>query len=299
MMDTDDLRQQIQSILHPEPDDDGLHYESWPHPRLSSEHGLDASYFRGGHEPRGDGAFERLLQDSSDPLHNTLESVSVPLSLISAALELFGDSMVAYHEDKRRWGIYRFYPPILTTMWSAFESWVRISSQIYLATAVNVPTPVRDALNETRAVVNEKGEITPRADRRPVLERYSLLLKYGCGLSVDRGAKFWQAGKLVEKTRNALVHYEVAEAPSLTASGMWHHMEAVFLLLIAPSCLVGRTLFSHQFDYYSLLVELLPLVSEFEERPLHKGWPKEALIFHCPFEGVDEGRYPLRWKPRP
>jgi len=295
-MDTEDLRGQIELILHPEPDDDGTRYYAAPHSRLVTEHGLDTSYFRGHFDLAGDLQFERVLNDENDPLHVTLTSISVPSSLMSAALQLFADSIVTYHAQPRRWDVYRFYPPVLTTIWSAFEAWVRISSQLFVSTASNIPQPVKDALNETRQTVNEKGKITLKSDRRSALERYCLLLQYGCGLTVDRSRKYWQAAKNVEGVRDALVHYDVTKAPSLTASEVWSHIEAIMLLFIVPSCIIRRTLNAHQFDYYSMLVELLPLVCEFEERPLHKGWPKEGLIFYCPFDGTDENRYPRRWK---
>ena len=95
--------------------------------------------------------------------------------------------------------------------------------------------------------------------------------------------------------RDSLVHYNVPEAPSLKASEVWNHIEAVLLLFIEPSTKCRRTLFSPQFDLYSMLARLKPLVSEFEERPFHKAWPKEGTIFDCPFDGADDTKYPRRW----
>jgi hypothetical protein len=151
-------------------------------------------------------------------------------------------------------------------------------------------------LLEVRQGVGKNGQIEERVDRKPVLDRYWLLLKYGCNLEFDRGSRVWQAATDAVTARDSLVHYNVAKAPSLTSSRVWTNLEAVMLLFIAPSTLARRTLLSHQFDHYGTLVRLRPLISEFEERPLHKGCLRNALIFHCPFDGIDETKYPSRWK---
>jgi len=292
-MDIADLKSEIDAILHPEPDDDDpLHWVA-PHSRLSSVHGLDTSYYRGPFDLKGDGAFKRLL-DESDPLQDTLQSVTVPLSLFTAAFQLFGDSLLEYHDRKRKWDVYRFYPSILMTVWAAFEAWLRISSEILVAVAPALPRAVKDALLETREVVEDSGDVKPRREPKGVLARYRFLLKHGCADTVVRGSSVWQAAELSRETRNCLVHYDVRKAPSLTTSGLWGHMEAVLMLLIAPSTRICRTLFEPQFDLYSKLVALHSLMAEFEERPLHKGWPKESGIFDCPFDGVDAKKYPLR-----
>ncbi len=105
-MHVDDLKDEVQLILNPEPDEDGLVRFS-PHPRLSSVYGL-ASYYRGlwqvGWLDR-DGAFQRVLENPADPLHETLQSITVPGSLLHAALKLFGDSLVEYHDRERRWDL--------------------------------------------------------------------------------------------------------------------------------------------------------------------------------------------------
>lgn len=295
-MDIDDLRYEVESILHPEPDEDDQMRWDPPHPRLLSVHGLDTSYFRGPFDTKEDRAFERIVNDPGDPLHDPLQSITVPLSLIITSLQLFGDSLIEYHERRRRWDLYRYYPSILMTAWSAFESWLRISSTILAAVVPTLPSAVRDTLLEVRQVVGKNGKIEERGDRSPVLERYWLLLKYGCNLEFDRGSRIWQRGREVVAVRDSLVHYNVSAAPSLTGSQVWNFLEAVMLLFIAPSTLARRTLFTPQFDCYYALARFHPLISEFEERPLHKGWPRECVSFNCPFDGVDETRYPSRWK---
>jgi hypothetical protein len=181
------------------------------------------------------------------------------------------------------------------TVWAAFEAWVRIYSKIFVAVAPNLPPAVVDALLETRAVVDDSGKVKDKRDSKPVLTRYWLLLKYGCNLQCDRQSVAWQAANRMRTVRNSLVHYDVPEAPSLTASEVWNHMETILLLFIEPSTKLGRTLFYSQFDLYSTLAGLLPLIYEFKERPFHKGWPKKAKIFYCPFYAPDATRYPPRY----
>lgn len=291
-MNTDEFRQAVDVILHPESDGDSYFHQEFPHSCLTKKHGLDTSYFKGTMSAQGDRAFERLLEDENDPLHDTFQSITVPYSLTTAALELFGDSLVAYRGAKRKHGVYRYYPSILMTIWSAFESWVRIYSEILVKVAENVPEPVKNSLLEERVIVDENGKIGRRNERRPVLDRYWLLLKYGCNIDFDRGGRIWQCGKQVADIRDNLVHYDVKKAPPLKALDIWTHMESVMLLFIAPSTVAKRTLFHWQFECFNTLAELYPLISQFEERPLHKGWSKEAQIFICPFDGVDDVKYP-------
>ena len=293
-----DLEHEVDGILHPEADEGSFFHCEFPHPRLATEHGLDTSYFKGPMDRHGDRTFERLIEDENDPLFDVLQSITVPRSLLTAALELFGQSLIAYHDTKTMHGWYRFYPPILMTVWAAFESWVRIESEILVKVAPGIPGPVRDALLEVKNTVKDNGKIMLKPDRRPVLDRYWILLKYGCNLEFDRGSRIWQNGEQVVRLRDSLVHYDVSKAPTITASETWRHMESAMLLFIAPSTMARRTLFDFQFDYFNTLTALRPLISEFEERPLHKGWSREPEIFSCPFDGVDDVKYPKPYPPK-
>jgi hypothetical protein len=295
-MDIEDLKCEVDSILHPEADEDDRLLWVSPHPRLASVHKLDTSYFLGPHDPKGDSMFTRLLNDESDPLHKTLESASVPLSLFTAGLQLFGDSLVEYHVRKKRWDVYRFYPSILMTVWAAFESWVRISSEVLVAVVPTLPTVIKHALLEKREIIDDSGKFRTRRDFKPVLMRYWLVLKYGCNLEWERGSEMWQTAERAREVRDSLVHYNIQGAPALTSSEIWCHMEAVLMLFIGPSAKIRRTIFGPQYDLYSTLAALQPLITQFEERPFHKGWPKDATFFDCPFDGVDDSKYPRRWK---
>lgn len=293
-MDLESLKSKISAVLRPERDDEDPRFD-FPHPRLSTVHGLDTSYFFGPVHPAGDRRYERLLNDESDPLHVALQSITVPASLFMAGVQLFGDSLLEYHGRDQRWDVYRFYPPILMTVWGAFEAWVRLASEVFVSVSKELPIEVADALLERRSFVDDSGNIKTKRESRPVLTRYRLLLKYGFDHEYSPQSAIWSAANETRNVRDSLVHYKAPEAPALTASKTWKHIESLLLLLIEPSTIVGRTLFASQFDVYSALAAMLPLISEFEERPFHKGWPKTSAIFDCPFNGVDEARYPLRW----
>jgi len=182
------------------------------------------------------------------------------------------------------------------TAWAAFEAWVKINSEIFITVVPSIPTPVKNALMETKPIVERNGIIKNRPDRKSVLDRFWLLLKYGCNIEYDRGDKIWQSGERLSQARDSLVHYNVSVAPSIKASELWSHLEALMLLFIAPSTQARRTLLTHQFDLHFLLSVLHPLITEFEERPLHKGWARGSWIFSCPFDGVDEAKYPSPWQ---
>ena len=69
-----ELKYKVDSIISPEPDPEGGTGIVPPHPRLSAVHKLDTSYYRGPVFVKADKAFERLLTDETDPVHNILET---------------------------------------------------------------------------------------------------------------------------------------------------------------------------------------------------------------------------------
>lgn len=296
-LDQDELQDRLIQIFEPEPDEDGLVDRAPPHPRLTDFHHLDVSYW----EPYEFGSmspYSRLVEDPTDPINKTTQSLSAPFDLFLAGLRLFGDSILAYCEVKSsRRGPLRFYPPILMTFWAGFEAFVRLYAEILFHMVPNVPPATRLALLEVEEYVERNGTIRQRQRSRPVLDRYWLLLKHGYGLKFDRGSNIWQSGEAAMRKRNEFVHYKVGSAPSIMTSELWTYLEAVMLLLIGPSAILKRSVFSHQFDVYWALVELKPLINEFEEKPIHKGWPFSPYQFPCSFKGIDDTRYPPGSRP--
>lgn len=288
----------VQTILYPESDEEAPLLVSVPHPRLKTVHGIDTSFV----DPRTQRTWmtphSYVANDPTDPIFDTLESVSVPGSLMHAALCVFGDSIVEYSNPRyaergpKKWGPLRYYPAVLMTFLAGFEAWVRISSEFLVATVPSLPSPVADALLERRPVIERSGRIDSQPDRRNPLERFYLLVAYGCNAKLDRGGAAWQGLEKAFSARNALVHYDTKEVPALSTKQLGAHVEATLLGIIAASSTAGRSLFQDQFELYDVLMRLLELAPDFEERPVHKGWPREPSIVYCPYDGVDTTRFP-------
>lgn len=303
-MHPEELRDRLWPILYPEPDDDSGLGGSVPHARLLKVHGLDCSYWSP-YESSSGSIWNRVINRRDDPLHDSVQSLTVPGSLSVAAIRLFGESLIAYADQddesvRNGWGVFRYYPSVLITFWSAFEAFVRLQSEYLLAMKSSLPHPVRLALSEEEEYVDDRGRIKTRSRRRPVLDRYSLLLQYGYSLEVDRGATFWQQGVRAVEARDALAHYHVRGAPSITCRDLFSHLEAITLLWIVPSVQAGRSIYWQQFDCYDMVAGLLPFLQDFEERPLHKDWPRRgAILVYAPFDGLDDERYPRAgdWDP--
>jgi hypothetical protein len=293
---TEELRGEIYSIFNPEPvvGSEGLeYYETPPLDRLKVAYSLDCSYWR----PFEYGSCSELMHRSEvddAELGITVRSQQVPFELLMGTLRLLGDSIVEYHDEKDRKGPYRFYPAILMSAWASFEAFVRIYSEVFVKTALSLPAAVQSALLEKEEQLDKRGNVQIGRKPRSLLDRYWLLLKYAYGVEFDRGGRIWQMGEAALKKRNALVHYEIVDLPSVMATELWGHLEAILLLLIGPSTQVGRSVMPSQYELHGMLDSLHPLIEEFEECPRHKGWPMEitGVCFPCPFQGVDESKFP-------
>ena len=293
----DDLYGQIQSILDPEPDEEGeTGYQDLPHPRLTSEHALDLSYLKTfNSEGRTDHPRTRLCPTDAESVHFLTRNSDVPVRLFRAALRLFGESVITYADVEQRVGPLRFYPPIILTFWSGFETFLRHSSELLLATTNNVPQAVANVLTESERFVDPKGRICDRTRFRPVLERYFLLLKYGQRYELNRGARFWQRLKAAQILRDYYTHLDVTKDPrSISTSEVVEFMESVLLGIIAPSAHVKRTQLLHVYDLYWDWDSLRKLGTEYVEQPLLKDMPvgRDRYFFYCPFDGVDSERFP-------
>ena len=298
-MDRDELQGEIDRIFEPELDE-GLPVPMPPHKRLWDNHRLDTSYWRPD-EFHSMSKFSRLVQDPTDPINRIRESLSAPDNLFWAGIRLFADSLLAYSDvnnpwREMGWGPLQYYPPILMAFWAGLEAFVRLYSEMLVHVVSGVPSAVRLFLLEEEEYV-EKGQIRQSKRSRPVLERYWTLLKYGYDYEFDRGSKFWQEAEAVAKRRNQFVHYEVGSAPSLKTFELWSYLESILLLFFRPSVDLKLSVFPSQFEIYWCLVELRPLIEDFEERPIQKGWPFSPYIFSCSFNKIDDSRYPPGSKP--
>ncbi len=291
-MNREELETGLAGIFEPDMDEDGVAVAFPPHSRLRDHHGLDTSYWKR-YEFGSTSPFSRLVRDANDPINNATQSLSAPTELFLAGLRLFGDSLIAYSTaEKKRTGPLQYYPAILMTFWAGFEAFVRLYSEILVQVNPPIPPLVRGVLLESEEYLDRDGTPRSRTRQRPILDRYWLMLKFGYGLEYDRGGKIWQCGEASLARRNEFVHYAVNSAPSINTSDLWTQLEAIMLLLIGPSTLLGRSIFSRQYEIYRMLSELQPLIEDFEERTFFKGIMTGGYLFPCTFQGIDEKRYP-------
>jgi hypothetical protein len=298
-MNRSELEQEIAAIFEPVYDDDSaIPLPAPPHARLETVHKLNTSYW----DPlefSTTSPYSRQIREASDPLNGTMPSVSAPAMLFWSGVRLMTESLLAYcNVQGRRTGAFRYFPAILMTFCAGFEAFVRFQSEILAQVARELPHAVRLALLELEEYVERDGSVKQRRRQRTILERYWLILKYGHGYDFARGSKIWQAGQAALEKRNELVHYEVGKTPSLGLFELWSHMEAILLILIAPSADLKRSVYTSQFEIYEKLADLFPLleqIGDFVEQPIHKDWnrkPWGTHIFACSFSNIDNDRYP-------
>ena len=296
ILEPEEMEERLQPILYPESDPGDSWMSSPPHKRLERQHGLDCSYWSP-YEFSSGSIYSRLLRDEDDPIFNPVECITVPTTLCLSALRLLGRAMVDYSDQsdddvRRGRGPLRYFPSILMTYWAGFEAFLRLECELLLAMVEGLPDPVQLTLLEREEYVDKSGTVKRRSRRRPTLDRYWLLLKYGHGLEFNRGGAVWQAAESANTARNVLVHYEVTEAPVLSCRDLWRHLEAITLLWVGPSAEIDRSVYHAQFDLYYMIADLEPLLLNFEERPLHKDWPRGGVLIPCSLLGVDDTKYP-------
>lgn len=298
----DEITGRIHDVFNPEPVV-GNEGEEWherrPLSRLQTEYGLNTAYWK----PLEYGSTSPLVRRTvtgDDELAGAIQGQQVPFELFMGALRLFGDSVLAYHGNSEREGPYRFYPGVLLSAWASFEAFVRIYSELLVKTVPSLPASVKQSLLEKEEFVNKKGVVQKRRKPQPLLIRYWWLLKFGHGLEYNRGSRIWQMGRRACDKRNELVHYKLSDMPSLRATELWQHLEAMLLLLIGPSAEIGRTVMPDQYELHGMLDDLRPLIEDYEEKPFFKDKPVQlnGVIFPCPFSKVDGKNFPPAWAVR-
>lgn len=293
-MNREELQEEMDTLLHPEPEEDGFPPREFPHPRITDFHRLDASYMMTlDWEGSSIHPHTRFCPPDEDRLTALSQNSDVPYRLFEAGLRLCADSIIAYHDEKECVGNVRYYPSIIMTFWAGFESFVRYRSDIMLITVKRIPQVVANYLREKEVYLNRRGEAHTKERYQPTLERYVVLLKYGYGFVVDRGNTHWQNLQKAKELRDYYTHLDVAEPKAVSSSQVLDYLEAIMLGLIWPSCELKRTLFLGAYRLYEIWAGLLKLHTEYVEQPAHKDWSfKEGFMFHCNFENVDSSRFP-------
>ncbi|MHC5053601.1 MAG: hypothetical protein ACYTKD_02665 [Planctomycetota bacterium] len=293
-MDRENLRAEIEALLDPQPDEPGDIPREWPHSRLKKLYGLDCEYL-GGFVWEGASAHPdtRLCPVDETRVHAISQNTTVAVSLMKAALRIFAESIITYFDLKARSGPLRFYPPAILTFWSGLEAFVRHSSELMLETTKGVPPTVAYYLRETEFFLDRKMEVQHRTHFRPVIERYAALLRYGYGLIVDKGDRYWQGLVKAKALRDYYTHVDVGEPRAVSSGDVLEFLEAVLIAIIWPSSLLRRTLLLGVYDMYAMVSELRKFAPDFAEQPLHLGWPRdEPYLLRIPFNDVDTDRFP-------
>lgn len=295
MMDANNFAEDWQALIRPEPDEDGQLPHEYPLPRLTSVYGLDFSYF--GDDPSLEGSsthsYTRLCPSNEERVHALTRNQDVPERLFESALLLFADSLVIRANETNRVGGLRFYPPIILTFWSGFETFVRRASELMIATVTGIPEPVANFLREREMFVSTNGAIKERAKFQSVLDRYAVLLQYGYGWRPDKGSGFWQRLVAAKDLRDYYTHLDINEPRSVTSDQVLEFMEGVLLAIIWPSAALERTLMLGVFHLYEQWDFLRAATEPFTEQPFFFDWHlARDYSFHCNFENVDESRFP-------
>jgi hypothetical protein len=292
-MDLEEVREQIDLLFNPEFEG---HYgpPEFPHPRLREVYELDFTYMQ---SPAWEGSsvhrYTRLCGASDDALHTLTRNSDMPVKLMLSAIRLLADSILTYFDNDQREGDIRYYPAIVLTFWSGFETFVKHSSELFLLTASDVPTPVHHLLQETEEIVHESGSIRTRTRYQSVLHRYSVFIHYAYTHKIDKSSKFWHNLHKAKRLRDYYTHLDMNEPRSITTTEVMAFIEATLLGLIWLSSMLQRTLLIGQYQLYTLWAELRQFAVNYRERPFFLDWYlKEPSLFHCNFENVDAARYP-------
>jgi hypothetical protein len=297
-MEPDRLGSDIDNLFNPEIDED-LSPREWPHERLVRQHGWNFDFMNGfAWEGSTMHPSTRICVTDTAHLSDFTKNSDVPLRLFEAGLRVFADSLLKYVNGTKNVSSLRFYPPTILTFWSAFEAFVRHTSEMLVVTSRGLPAPIEDFLRELTTSVNRKGHIEKKTRHQPVLSRYTVLLRYGFGLDFDSGNKYWQRLESAKELRDYYTHIEAMKSRSISDTQVLEFMEAVLLAIIWPSATVKKTLLivHHLYDIWAKLADMTAQhlsTGHVEEPFFHSRHLENApFMFYCPFKDVDTERFP-------
>jgi hypothetical protein len=225
-----DFMDEIHWLFHPEPDEDGIVPREFPNKRIREHYRLDMSYMESfDWEGSSVHKYTRLCPSNEEKIHVLTRNNDVPDRLFGTASRLYADSIIEYHDKGEKEGELRFFPPIVLTFWAGFETFVRHSSELLIATGNSIPIEVESYLSERERYINRKGEISVRTKYQAVLDRYAVFLKYAYNFEVNRGDTYWQNLVAAKKLRDYYTHLDVSEPRAISAHEVLEFMEAILL----------------------------------------------------------------------
>ncbi len=288
-----DFMDKIHWLFNPEPDEDGIEPREFPNKRITEQLKLDMTYMESfDWEGSSVHKYTRLCPTDEQSIHVLTKNKDVPNRLFGTALRLYADSIMEYHDKKEREGELRFYPPVILTFWAGFETFVRYSSKLLIATANSIPVEVVNFLSEKDKRVDGNGEISEMVKYQSVLDRYVVFLRYAYNFKVNKGDKYWQDLVKAKRLRDYYTHLDVSEPRSISSQEVLSFMESILLAIIVPSSKLQRTLMLGVYWFYDILATLHEYHVSYEERPFFLKWHlKEEYLFYCNFENVDRNRF--------
>ncbi|WP_321991466.1 hypothetical protein [Marispirochaeta aestuarii] len=292
-MNYDELKEEIDFIKNPPHEEINI----LPDTRISKIHKLDTSYYRIDYAAEGlsTHADTRICRPNEKSLQKVLKNLDVPRELFFSAFHLILDSFLEYKESKKEIHTMKYYPSIILTFWSGFETLIRFLSELYVSTAIDVPLEVKDYLLETEGKIKPDLTIKTVNKYNPVLDRYAVLLKYAYNFDRDKGSKQWQNIIKAKYLRDYFSHLKVDEPKSVSCSEVLIYMENILLSIIYPCCEIKKTIFLGIYEIYNVWNEIYKLsqsLIDHIEEPFHKSFPDAHIQFWCNFENVDNKRFP-------
>lgn len=282
-------------LFNPEPDEDGLPpIMDYPNARLSKQFNLDFSYMQDSNYEGSSGhKYTRIKPVGEERISVLTRNLDVPDRLFKAALQLFADSIIAYHKNDKKEGELKFYPPILLTFWAGFEAFVRHSSHLLIVTAKSLPDEVKNYLSEEEKYIDSKRLVAARDRYYGILDRYAVFLKYAYNYEVNRGDNYWQNLVKAKELRDYYTHIDISEPRRVSSADVLSFIEAILLSIIMPSSKLQRTLMMGVYWLYEIWTTLHKYNFDYSERPFFLDWHlMDQYLFHCNFENIDSERFP-------
>ena len=104
-MDKEELQAELDILFNPQPDEDGFFPPEYPPERITKFHKLDISYMdRLDYERSTIHPYTRICKPDEHKLIYLSGNHDVSQRLFVSAIQLFGDSIIAYHDKKERKG---------------------------------------------------------------------------------------------------------------------------------------------------------------------------------------------------